>query len=77
MNKPVFYQAVLTRLTDADVLKQTRGLSIAERMDGDELAKCPECGENHWWLLPMQGNARRTGGKPYMECLNCGYQTHL
>ena len=77
MSKPVFFQAVLTRLDDSEVLKQTNGVSVKERMDGDEEAKCPECGQNRWWLLPMQGAARREGGKPYMECLNCGYSTHL
>ena len=77
MNKPVFFQAVLTRLDEADVMKQTNGISVAERMDGDPEAKCPECGQNRWWLLPMQSAARREGGKPYIECLNCGYTTHL
>ena len=77
MSKPRFFQAILTQLDEQDVLKQTKGISVKERMNGDEEAKCPDCGLNTWWLLPMQGAARRIGGKPYMECLNCGYQTHL
>lgn len=77
MSKPIFYQAILTKLDEKDVLKQTNGISIKERMSGDEEAKCPDCGQNAWWLYPMQGAARRIGGKPYMECLNCGYTTHL
>jgi len=77
MNKPVFYQAVLTKLENEDILRQTKGISIADRMDGDPEAKCPKCGQNHWWLLPLQGAVRRESGKPYMECLNCGYIIHL
>jgi uncharacterized Zn finger protein len=49
---------------------------MTERM-GNEEAKCPECSNNEWWLLPNDGVAVREGGKPYIECLNCGYQTHL
>ena len=77
MNKPKFYQAVLVQLTEGEVLKETRGQSIAERMDGDAEAKCPDCDKNEWWLNPKEGAAVRIGGKPYMECLNCGYTTHL
>lgn len=43
----------------------------------DPEAKCPECGQNRWWLLPMQSATRREGGKLYIECLNCGYTTYL
>ena len=49
---------------------------MTERM-GSEEAKCPECSNNEWWLLPDDSVAVREGGKPYVECLNCGYQTHL
>ncbi len=73
--KPEFFQAELRKLTDEEVLKETKGLSVDERMGKD--AKCPECGDNRWWLLPKAGAAVREGGKPYCECLNCGYQTHL
>lgn len=38
---------------------------------------CPECWRKEWMLLPLEGAAVRTGGKPYIECLCCGYQTHL
>jgi DNA-directed RNA polymerase subunit M/transcription elongation factor TFIIS len=75
MSKPVFYQAVLTKLNEADVLRQTKGIPIDERMGKDAI--CPECGQNHWWLLPKQGCAVREGGKNYCECLGCGYTTHL
>jgi predicted RNA-binding Zn-ribbon protein involved in translation (DUF1610 family) len=50
-------------------------MTLEERLpdNGD----CPECKENVWWLLPNSSVAVRTGGKPYVECMNCGYQTHL
>ena len=77
-NKPKFYKAVLVEIK-GNVLEevyQSKSLTMAERM-GDPNATCPECGENHWWLLPNEGCAVREGGKPYCECINCGYGTHL
>lgn len=73
--KPKFFQAVLVPLTEAEVLEQTNGIPIDERMGKD--AKCPECGRNKWWLLPRASVAVKEGGKPYCECLGCGFQTHL
>jgi len=74
--RPKFFQAELKIRTHSDIMKLTKGLSLTERM-GSEKAECPECGCNHWWLLPREGAAVREGGKPYIECLNCGYSTHL
>lgn len=74
--RPKFYQAVFKLRTYTDIMKLTKGLSIKERM-GSENGECPECQSNHWWLLPKECVAVREGGKPYIECLNCGYQTHL
>jgi len=51
-------------------------MTMTERM-GSEEAKCTECGENKWMILPNECVAVREGGKPYIECLNCGYTTHL
>jgi predicted RNA-binding Zn-ribbon protein involved in translation (DUF1610 family) len=76
MSKPKFYQAVLQPISDYKLRQITKGQSLTDRM-GNAEAKCPECGENFWWLLPKKGAAVREGGKPYCECLNCGYQTHL
>lgn len=70
-----FYQAELRKLNDKEVMEVTNGLSVKERMG--ENAICPECGDNRWWLLPKAGAAVRTGGKPYCECINCGYTTHM
>ena len=76
MSKPKFYQAVLQPLNEAEVKQILRGSSMTDRM-GSEEVKCPECGQNKWWLLPKEGAAIREGQKPYCECLNCGYTTHM
>jgi len=85
MSKPKFYQAILVPV-EGDVLAKVYPenvkkygspmVTMAERMGTSE-AKCPDCGHNEWWLQPKEGAAVREGGKPYIECLNCGYQTHL
>jgi len=76
MSKPIFYQTVLQPLNDEDVQKITKGQSLTDRMGNPE-AHCPECNGNVWMLLPKESLAVREGGKPYMECLGCGYLTHL
>ena len=76
MSKPKFLLSVLVPMTDEQMLKITKGQTIAERM-GSEEALCPECGGNVWMLLPIESLAVREGGKPYCECLGCGYLTHL
>lgn len=83
--KPKFYQTEL-KLIEGNVfdvaypfLKGKSGFAqftLKERM-GDDEAKCPDCSNNEWWLLPSDSVAVREGGKPYIECLNCGYSTHL
>lgn len=79
MPKPKFYQAVLKEIK-GDVLEHAyhkgHGLTLAERM-GSEESKCPDCNKNEWMLLARESVAVQQGGKPYIECLNCGYVTHL
>ncbi len=81
-SKPKFYQAVLQEVKGNVLdhvypyLKGSNQLTMTERM-GSEEAKCPECGGNHWMLLPKESVAVSQGGKPYMECLGCGEMTHL
>lgn len=80
MKKPKFFQSTLTEIK-GDVLlhvypKTGDKLTMTERM-GSEEALCPDCGKNHWWLHPKECGAVREGGKPYIECINCGYITHL
>jgi predicted RNA-binding Zn-ribbon protein involved in translation (DUF1610 family) len=76
MNQPKFFQAQLLRLGEVQVMAITKGQSLTDRL-GSEDAVCPDCGKNEWWLLPKESIAVREGGKPYIECLGCGYQTHL
>ena len=80
MGKPKFYQAVLKEVKGSVLEHAYHGLfksmTLTERM-GSEEAKCPDCGKNHWMLLAKESVAVQQGGKPYIECLNCGYNTHL
>ena len=80
MFKPKFYQAVLQEVNGNvldHVYPNLKGqVTLTERM-GSEEALCPECEDNEWYLLPTDSVAVTHGGKPYIECLNCGYQTHL
>lgn len=82
MRKPIFFEAELKKI-EGNVLDYVypylegkEQLTMTERM-GSEEAKCPECSNNEWWLLPGDSVAVREGGKPYIECLNCGFHTHL
>jgi len=82
MSKPKFFQAVLQEVKGNvldHVYPQLKGeeqLTMTERM-GSEDALCEECGDNKWMLLADESVAVKEGGKPYMECLGCGYTTHL
>ena len=82
MSKPKFFQAVLQEVKGNVLdhvyphLKGKGQLTMTERMGSDE-AKCPDCGKNHWMLLPKECVAVARGDKPYIECLGCGYTTHL
>lgn len=81
MRKPKFYKAELIEI-EGNVLDMVypylkdEQLTMEERM-GSKEAKCPSCSNNEWWLLPDDSVSVREGGKPYIECLNCGLQTHL
>ena len=82
MRKPKFYKAVLQEIKGNVLdevyphLKDKGQLTMTERM-GSEEAKCTECSNNEWWILPDDSVSIREGGKPYIECINCGSQTHL
>lgn len=78
MSKPKFYQAVLEPIDD--VIKHVypkhhNKITLEERLSDN--GECPDCHNNEWWLLPKESLAVKEGGKSYIECLNCGYQTHL
>ena len=82
MGKPKFYQAVLQEVNGNVLdhvyphLKGKGQLTMTERM-GSENAECEQCSENEWWLYPKESTLVAQGGKPYIECLNCGHVTHL
>lgn len=79
--KPKFYRAELKEIK-GNVLDEVYpefeegSFTLTERM-GSEQASCPDCKGNHWWLLPADSVAVRDSGKQYIECLNCGFHTHL
>ncbi len=80
MSKPKFYQAVLQEVTE-NIFEHvyphlnSNEFSIKERMGNDE-GMC-SCGHNEWMLLAKESVAVSQGGKPYIECLNCGETSHL
>ncbi len=80
MGKPRFFQAVLNEVKGNIFDHVYHGLfkdmTLTERM-GSEEARCPDCDSNHWMILANESVAVSQGGKPYIECLGCGYMTHL
>jgi hypothetical protein len=82
MSKPRFFQAVLKEVKGNVLdhvyphLKGKDQLTLTERM-GSMSANCGGCGCNSWILLPQESVAVSQGGKPYIECMNCGEKTHL
>lgn len=77
MSKPKFYQTELTLIEGnvLDIIYPNKNVTLEERMG--ENAECTECGKNEWMILPKELSLVREGGKPYIECLNCGNITHL
>lgn len=61
--------------------------TMEERLGDAECPNCPketeewglEKQEKHtrWMLLPEESASVTQGGKPYIQCLDCGYITHL
>jgi Zn ribbon nucleic-acid-binding protein len=80
--KPKFYQAILKPIKGNVLdyvyphLAGNEQMTMTERM-GNETATCPDCTKNEWILLAMESVSVRQGGKPYIECIECGYLTHL
>lgn len=77
-----FYQAVLKEVKGNVLdhvyphLKGPGQLTMKERLGSDE-GLCPECGQAEWMLYPKEAVIVAQGGKPYIECLECGHVTHL
>lgn len=80
MSKPRFYKAVLVPVSNVmkhvyPDKKYRKTITLEDRLPNN--CECPECHKNEWWLLPVASVEVRTGGKSYIECLNCGFVTHL
>ena len=82
MSEPVFYQSVLQKVEGNVMdlvyprLKGPEQLTIEERLGNPE-GKCEDCGRNEWIMFPKESVFLKESGKQYIECMNCGYQTHL
>ena len=80
MSKPRFFQAVLKEVKE-NVLdhvyphhKGKNQLTLEEHLPN---GNCTECDCSSWIILPKESVGVQQGGKPYIECMNCGYMTHL
>ena len=74
-----FFQSILKQIPTDKVIEHCypihhKEMTLEERI-GD--GKCPECTKDEWILLPAESCAVREGGKDYIECIECGYHTHL
>ena len=57
----------------------TKDMPTLEERLGNKHGECPDCRNDNprWMLLPEECVAVTEGGKAYIECLDCGYITHL
>jgi len=75
-----FYQSVLVKVEEKDVLSKVYPPHIAKQLTLNERlvdCKCTECQGTKWMILPKESSMVQQGGKPYIECLECGNITHL
>jgi hypothetical protein len=49
-------------------------ITLADRIGN---GKCEVCGKSDWMILPLSFKAVQEGGKPYIQCTECGTITHL
>jgi len=80
MSEIKFYQTVLKPVETENVLKTVYPLHIARQLTLEERlpkGECEDCGGKEWIILPKESALVREGGKPYIECMNCGNRTHL
>lgn len=75
-----FYETILKEVKPEDVLKTVYPERIAIQLTLEERlpeGKCTDCGKDEWIILPKESSMVSQGGKPYIECINCGHVTHL
>lgn len=80
MNQPKFFHSVLVPVEAENVLLTVYPLRIAGQLTLEERlpgGTCEDCGGNEWIILPSESALVRESGKPYIQCKNCGYHTHL
>ncbi len=71
-----FYKTILKEVDNPiiEAYGKNSGITFEQRLEDGE---CPECNGDRWYFLPKESVAVKEGGKPYIECLGCGYLTHL
>ncbi len=75
-----FYQSVLQPVEPENVLMTVYPLRIAQQLALEERlpeGRCEDCGGKEWIILSSESAIVRESGKPYIECVKCGYHTHL
>ena len=80
MSQIKFYQSVLEPVETENVLLTVYPLRIAQQLTLEERlpeGKCEDCGGKEWIILPKESAIVRQSEKPYIQCINCGYHTHL
>jgi hypothetical protein len=77
---PTFYKSVLVEIPEHQVLGEVYPERIANQLTLQERlpnCECEDCKEKNWIILPKESPYTRDSGKPYIQCMNCGYLTHL
>ena len=80
MNQVKFYKSVLVPVETEQVIATVYPPRIASQLTLEERlpeGKCEDCGGKDWIIMPEESAIVRESGKPYIECLKCGYHTHL
>ena len=78
VTEPVFYELIPRKLFN--VMEHVygpgaKGMTLEERLPNK--GACEDCGRREWILFPKISSAVRDGGKQYIECIHCGFHTHL
>lgn len=75
-----FYKTVLVPIAESEVLKTVYPEWLANQLTLEgrlPKCECEDCKGTDWIIRPKESVAVKESGKPYIECMNCGYVTHL
>jgi hypothetical protein len=75
-----FYKSVLIEIPENQVISEVYPERIAKQLTLEERlpnCECEECKGTEWIILPKESQTTKGSGKPYIECMKCGYLTHL